>query len=257
MFIFFCFAPLNMLLCRASIFRGTVFLWSQKKSIYLFYLEYRQMSEAIYTLDGEVRTGKGKGASRRLRHAQRVPAIIYGGGQDPVSLSFEHKHVIKAQENEGFYSHILTVNVGGEPIQCILKDMQRHPFRLSVMHLDFQRVSADHKLQTTVPLHFINEDTNEALKAGGILNHLSNDIHISCLPAHLPEFIEVDVANLEIGQSLHISNVVLPEGVASVELAKGEGHDQALVNIHTPRGNAADEEEDAATAEAAAGASAE
>jgi large subunit ribosomal protein L25 len=204
------------------------------------------MSEAIYTLDGEVRTGKGKGASRRLRHANRVPAIIYGESKDPISLSFEHKHVIKAQENEGFYSHILTVNVGGEAIQCILKDMQRHPFRLAVMHLDFQRVSADHKLNTTVPLHFINEDTNEALKAGGVLNHLANDISITCLPAHLPQFIEVDVAGLEIGSSLHISDVILPEGVASVELAKGAAHDQALVNIQTPRGAAVEEDEEAA-----------
>lgn len=202
------------------------------------------MSEAIYTLEGEVRTGKGKGASRRLRHANRVPAIIYGEAKDPISLSFEHRHVIKAQENEGFYSHILTVNVGGEAIQCILKDMQRHPYKQAVMHLDFQRVSDDHKFQTTVPLHFINESTNEALKAGGVLNHLANDLDISCLPAHLPEFIEVDVANLEIGQSLHISDVVLPEGVSSVELAKGESHDQALVNIHTPRGAAADDEDE-------------
>jgi large subunit ribosomal protein L25 len=199
---------------------------------------------AIYTLDAQVRTDLGKGASRRLRHANQVPAIIYGEAKEPIAIAFEHKHVMKAQENEGFYSHLLTVNVNGEAVECILKDMQRHPFKPTVMHMDFQRVDANHKLNKTVPIHFINEDTNTAIKAGGVLNHLANDLDISCLPAHLPEFIEVDVANLEVGSSLHISDVILPEGVSSIELAKGEAHDQALVNIQVPRGTAADETEE-------------
>jgi large subunit ribosomal protein L25 len=203
---------------------------------------------AIYTLDAQVRTESGKGASRRLRHANRVPAIIYGEAKDPVAVSIEHKHVIKAQENEGFYSHLLTVNVDGEAVECILKDMQRHPYKPTVMHMDFQRVNPEHKLHKSVPLHFINEKSNAALKAGGVLTHLANDLDITCLPKDLPEFIEVDVANLEVGQSLHISDVTLPAGVSSVELAKGESHDQALVNIHTPRGAST---EDAAEEEAA------
>ena len=202
---------------------------------------------AIYTLDAEVRTDSGKGASRRLRHANKVPAIIYGEGKDPIAVSIEHKHVMKAQENEGFYSHLLTVNVGGEAVECILKDMQRHPFKPTVMHMDFMRVDASHKLHTTAPLHFINETTNEAIKAGGVLTHLANDINIICLPKDLPAFIEVDVANLEVGNSLHISDVKLPEGVVSAELAKGESHDQALVNISVPRGVVADEDADATT----------
>jgi large subunit ribosomal protein L25 len=118
--------------------------------------------------------------------------------------------------------------------------------------MDFMRVDATHKLQKTVPLHFINEDQNAAVKAGGVLTHLTNDVDISCLPKDLPAFVEVDVANLEVGSSLHISDIKLPEGVSSIELAKGEAHDQALVNIHTPRGNAGDDEEDAASEEAAA-----
>ena len=204
---------------------------------------------AIYTLDAQVRTDLGKGASRRLRHAMRVPSIIYGENKDPIAISFEHKHVMKAQENEGFYSHILTINVDGEAVECIIKDMQRHPFKPTVMHMDFQRIDANHKLNKSVPIHFINEDINAAIKAGGVFTHLSNEIDITCLPAHLPEFIEVDVANLEVGHSLHISDVVLPEGVSSIELAKGESHDQALVNIHTPRGAAAADEEEEAAAE--------
>jgi large subunit ribosomal protein L25 len=208
---------------------------------------------AIYTLDAEVRTDSGKGASRRLRHANKVPAIIYGEGKDPIAVAIEHKHVMKAQENEGFYSHLLTVNVGGEAVECILKDMQRHPFKPTVMHMDFLRVDASHKLHTTAPLHFINEENNAAIKAGGVLTRLANDIDIICLPKDLPAFIEVNVADLEVGQSVHISDVVLPEGVASAELAKGEAHDQALVNISVPRGASADDEDaEAGEGEAAA-----
>lgn len=201
------------------------------------------MSAAIYTFDAQVREDSGKGASRRLRHANLVPAIIYGGDKEPQSISLEHRHVIKAQENEGFYSNILTLNVAGEAVECIVKDMQRHPFKPVVMHLDFQRVSADTKIHTTVPLHFINEATNEAVKRGGVVNHLVIDVEISCLPASLPEYVEADMADLEEGQSLHLSDVILPEGVASVELGKGGTHDLAIANIQMPRGAAEDEEE--------------
>lgn len=208
------------------------------------------MSDAIYTLDAEVRTESGKGASRRLRHANKVPAILYGEKQDPISLTLEHKTVIRAQEFEGFYSHILTLNINGEAVECILKDMQRHPFKPVVMHLDFQRIDATHLLHTTVPVHFINEDSAEAVKNnGGTVAHHMNEIEVSCLPANLPEFIEVDVAAMEMGQTLHISDVTFPEGVTSVELAKGENHDQAVVTINAPKG-ASDEDE--ATEEEAA-----
>ena len=200
------------------------------------------MSEAIYTLDAQVRTDKGKGASRRLRHNEQVPAIIYGGEKEPVSIVLDHNKVIRAQENEGFYSHLLTLNVDGDAVEVILKDVQRHPFKPKVLHLDFQRVDATHKLHTKVPVHFINEETAAAVKSGGTVAHHINELEITCLPAHLPEFIEVDVADLELGHTLHLSDINLPEGVVSVELAKGEGHDQAVVTINAPKGGSSEEE---------------
>ncbi len=203
---------------------------------------------ALYTFDAKLRTDTGKGASRRLRHANLVPAIIYGGDKEPQSVTLEHRHILKAQENEGFYSHILTLDVEGDKVECIVKDMQRHPYKPVVMHLDFQRIDASHKLTTNVPLHFVNESTNAAVKRGGVVNHLVNSIDITCLPAHLPEFIEVNLADLEEGHSVHLSDLKLPKGVSSVDLSKGEDHDLAVANIQMPRGAAADsaEAEDAA-----------
>jgi large subunit ribosomal protein L25 len=197
----------------------------------------------LFTLNAEVRTDLGKGASRRLRHANKVPAILYGEGQAPVSLTLEHKHVFRAQQEEAFYSHVLTLNVDGKPVECLIKDMQRHPFKQIIMHLDFLRIDATHAIHTNAPIHFINEE--EAAKKGGTVAHHINDIAISCLPADLPEFIEVNVANLEIGQTLHLSDITLPEGVTSDELAKGESHDQAVATLNAPKGNSDDSEDEA------------
>jgi large subunit ribosomal protein L25 len=197
----------------------------------------------LFTLNAEVRTDLGKGASRRLRHANKVPAILYGEGQAPVSLTLEHKHVFRAQQEEAFYSHVLTLNVDGKPVECLIKDMQRHPFKQIIMHLDFLRIDATHAIHTNAPIHFINEE--EAVKKGGTVAHHINDIAISCLPADLPEFIEVNVANLEIGQTLHLSDITLPEGVTSDELAKGESHDQAVATLNAPKGNSDDSEDEA------------
>lgn len=202
------------------------------------------MSEAIYTLDAEVRTDLGKGASRRLRHADKVPAILYGAGKDPVSLVLAHNKVIHAQENEGFYSHILTLNVGGEKVEAILKDIQRHPYKPKVLHMDFQRVDANSKVHTSVPLHFINEEA--AVKAGATIAHHINEIQITCLPAQLPEFVEVDLADVAVGATVHLSDLKLPAGVTSDELAKGADHDQAVVTINAPKGGASESEEEAA-----------
>jgi large subunit ribosomal protein L25 len=204
----------------------------------------------LFTLEAEVRTDLGKGASRRLRHANKVPAILYGEGQDPVSLTLEHKNVFRAQQEEAFYSHVLTLNIDGKPVECLIKDMQRHPFKQVVMHLDFLRIDATHAVHTNAPIHFINEDI--AAKTGGTIAHNVNDIAISCLPADLPEFIEVDVASMEIGQTLHLSDITLPKGVTSDELAKGESHDQAVVTLNAPKVAASDDEEEAPAAEAPA-----
>lgn len=201
----------------------------------------------LFTLEAEVRTDLGKGASRRLRHANKVPAILYGEGQEPVSLTLEHKNVFRAQQEEAFYSHVLTINVDGKPVECLLKDMQRHPFKQVIMHLDFLRVDAKHAIHTNVPVHFINEDKAE--KKGGKIAHHINEIAISCLPANLPEFIEFDVAGVEVGQTLHLSDITLPKGVTSDELAKGESHDQAVVTLNAPKGKSDDSEAEEAAAE--------
>lgn len=195
----------------------------------------------LFTLDAEVRTDLGKGASRRLRHANKVPAILYGANQEPVSVTLEHKHVFRAQQEEAFYSHVLTLNVDGKPVECLLKDMQRHPYKQLVMHLDFLRVDAKQAVHVNVPVHFVNEEAAE--KKGGKVTHHINEIAVSCLPSNLPEFIEVDASALEVGQTLHLSDISLPSGVTSDELAKGESHDQAVISLNAPKGSASSEEE--------------
>ena len=201
------------------------------------------MSEAIYTLEATVRTDKGTGASRRLRHANQVPAILYGADKEPQNIALAHNKVWQAQANEGFYSHILTLVVDGEKQEAILKDVQRHPFKPTILHLDFQRVDANHKLHTNVPVHFIGEET--AVKSGGTVAHTMTELEVTCLPKDLPEFIEVNVAELELGQTLHISDLTLPAGVSSVELGKGESHDLAVVTLHAPKGASEEESEEA------------
>jgi large subunit ribosomal protein L25 len=218
------------------------------KVIVIIFLE-NIMSEAIFELDAEVRTDLGKGASRRLRRADKVPAILYGADKEPVSLTLAHNKVIQAQEFEAFYSHVLTLNIGGEKVEALVKDMQRHPYKPKVMHLDFLRVDATHAVHMTVPLHFVNEDSADSIKLqGGHAEHHMADVEISCLPANLPEYIEVDIANVELGQTLHLSDLTLPEGVSLLELQKGEGHDLAVVTVKAAKGgsDAAEGEEETA-----------
>jgi large subunit ribosomal protein L25 len=205
------------------------------------------MSNTTYTYDAELRVETGTGASRRLRREDKVPAILYGADKEALSLTFAHKDMIKAQEDEGFYTHILTLNVGGEKVEAILKDIQRHPFKPKLTHLDFQRVDATHKLTTKVPLHFIGED--KVTKAGATVVHQLTDVEVSCLPKALPEFIEVNVSDLVAGDSIHISDLQLPAGVASVELGKGEGHDLSVVTIKANKAAPAEDEEASDAAE--------
>jgi large subunit ribosomal protein L25 len=221
------------------------YLWSQKITTLFIYLRVLNMTD-LFTLEAEVRTDLGKGASRRLRHANKVPAILYGEGQEPVSLTLEHKNVYRAQQEEAFYSHVLTINIDGKPVECLLKDMQRHPFKQLVMHMDFLRIDATHAVHVNAPVHFINEDTAE--KKGGVITHHVNEIAVSCLPADIPEFIEVDVSGLEVGVTLHLSDIALPKGVTSDELAKGESHDQAVASLNAPK-VAKDEDDSEAPAE--------
>ena len=207
---------------------------------------------ATFTLTAELRTDTGKGASRRLRHANRVPAIIYGADKEPAMLTIGHDELFHACADEAFFSHILTIDFDGKSEQVIIKDMQRHPAKIQITHADFQRIDADHALHVNVPIHFINEETSVGVKAGGIISHEMTELEVSCLPKDLPEFIEMDIIDVDVDESLHLSDIKLPEGVSLVELMHGKSHDQSVVSIHLPRGAHEEEEGEEAAAEAAA-----
>jgi len=205
-----------------------------------------------FSVEAETRTDLGKGASRRLRHTEKFPAVVYGAGKDPVSLTIDHKKFLHSLENEAFYSHILTLIVDGKEEQVVLKDLQRHPAKIAVMHADFLRVSANEKLHMHVPLHFVNADACPGAKEGGLVTHSMTDVEIACLPKDLPEFLEVDLSSLELDHSLHMSDITLPAGVEIVELSHGEGHDQPIAACHMTRGAQEEDEEAVAAPEAAA-----
>ncbi|AMO57773.1 50S ribosomal protein L25 [Endozoicomonas montiporae] len=199
------------------------------------------MSEAII-LSAVARKDVGKGASRRLRHEDKVPAIIYGGEAEPMQVTLQGKAVRKALEAESFYSQIVTLDIEGTDQQVILKDVQRHPAKEYAMHMDFLRVDATHAVTTHVPLHFINEDSCVGVKAGGAINHARVEVEVKCLPADLPEFIEVDMAAVELGGHVHLSDLTLPEGVQLVALLQGEGHDLDVASVQKTRGAAEEDE---------------
>ena len=203
-----------------------------------------------FIVEAELRTDLGKGASRRLRHEEKFPAVVYGAGKDAVSLTLDHKKYIHNLEDEAFYSHILTLKVGGKKEQVILKDLQRHPAKIAVMHADFLRVNAKEKLHMNVPLHFINEEECPGAKEGGLITHNMTEVEITCLPKDLPEYLEVDVSTLELDHSLHLSDISLPAGVEIVALTHGEDYDQSIAACHLTRGSKGDETEDAEVTEA-------
>lgn len=188
-----------------------------------------------FELNAEPRSDMGKGASRRLRHAGKVPAIMYGGDKDPEALTLSHNEVLRNLEHEAFYSHILTVKSGGSETQAILRDLQRHPSKAVIMHMDLQRVSATEKLKTQVPVHVLGEEAAVGVKAGGLVSHDLTEVAVECLPKDLPEFIEVDISELGVGESIHLSALSVPEGVTLTELARGEDHDISVVSIHAKR----------------------
>ena len=209
-----------------------------------------------FELVGEIRNDVGKGASRRLRRENKIPAILYGGGKDSVSMVLDHDRVVHQLEREAFFSHILDVRIGSDVEKAVLRDVQRHPHKPRLLHLDLQRVSATEKLHMHVPLHFVNENIAPGVKTGGgIVSHLMADVEIACLPSNLPEYIEVDVSGLDIGDVLHLSDLKLPQGVEIPALAHDEEgeHDQPVVTIHLPRAVVEAEEEAAPAEEAAPG----
>lgn len=176
------------------------------------------------------RKDEGKGASRRLRRAAQLPGIIYGGDAAPQSIQLEHEKTWLASQNEWFYSSILSLDVDGKVEQVLLRDMQRHPYKQQIMHVDFQRIRAGEAIRVSVPLHFLNEDESPAGKASDVvIGHEHNDVQVSCLPKDLPEFLEVDLADLKLGDTIHLSDIKLPAGVEIPELKLGKEHDVAIV----------------------------
>ncbi len=205
------------------------------------------MSNA-FELDCSVREDQGKGASRRLRRLNNaIPAVLYGGDKEPVSLTIAHDDILHATENEAFFSHIITLNIDSKKEKAVIKALQRHPAKPFIMHADFLRVSDKQAIVVKVPIHFLNEDKCVGVKMGGgnILKTL-NEIEVSCLPKDLPEFIEVDMLEVDLGDTVHLSDITLPEGVTSVALSHGDDSDLSVATVQQPRG--AMEEEEAADA---------
>lgn len=204
------------------------------------------------TIKASKREGKGTGASRRLRRAGNVPGVIYGAGKDAVSVQLDHKDLFLQFRHEAFHASILSLDLEGKKEQVLLRDYQMHPVRNQIMHIDFQRVSATEKIHVKAPLHFINADEGPGVKLGsGIVTHILTEAEISCLAKDLPEFIEVDLGAMEVGQTVHLSEIKLPKGVEFVQLA--HGNDAAVASVTKPRGAASSEvEADAESAEPAA-----
>ena len=209
---------------------------------------------ANYELNAEVREVKGKGASRRLRRLEAItPAIVYGGEKAPQNVTLALKDLNKAFEDEGFFSHIVTLNVGSTAEQVLIKDVQRHPYKPVVLHVDFQRVSDDTIIKQHIPLHFINEDICKGVKLqGGKVTHVTSDVVVICAAKNLPEFIEVDFTDVEVGTQIHLSDLKLPEGVEILALTHGSDHDASIAHVDVPKGSAADDEDEEAAGEEAA-----
>jgi large subunit ribosomal protein L25 len=207
-----------------------------------------------FELVAEFRETQGKGASRRLRHDGKVPAILYGGDSAARTLTLSHQKLLIMLDNERFYSTILSLKVGDQTQAAILKDVQRHPYKNAIVHVDFQRVDEKEKIRISIPLHFTGASVSPGVKSqGGIVSHMRTQAEVSCLPKDLPEFIEVDISALALNESIHLSQLKLPEGVILVELAK---EDAAVVAIHSPRAEEPEPTAAAAGAPAAEGAAA-
>ena len=196
-----------------------------------------------FTINAKSREDTGKGASRRLRRLTgEVPAIIYGGKKDAEKISILHKDITKALENDAVYSSIISLSIDGKAEDTIIKDIQRHPAKQIILHMDFLRVSKTTKLQTRVPLNFINEDTCVGVKlGGGLIAHTMTDIEVSCLPKDLPESIDVDMAEVGVGQIVHLSDLTLPDGVESVSLSQGADYDLTVATVNKQKAVEIDE----------------
>lgn len=213
------------------------------------------MSNEEFELNCTVRSDLGKGASRRLRRLnESIPAVLYGGGKDAVSLTIAHKDIAKATANEAFFSHIITLNVGSKKEKAVIKALQRHPAKPFILHADFLRVSDKQAITVKVPIHFLNEEKCIGVKlSGGNILKTLNEIEVSCLPKDLPEYIEVDMLEIDLGESVHLSDITLPENVSSVALSHGEGSDLSVAIVQAPKGSADEDQVEAAEGEGEAG----
>ena len=202
-----------------------------------------------FEINAQARTLQGSGASRRLRRAGKVPGIIYGGEATPQAIEIDHNELLLNLKKEAFHASILNIVLDGKKQQVLLRDTQRHAYKPLVLHIDFQRVDAKQELHIKVPLHFINEETAPGVKlSGGLVNHVITEIDIQCLPKDLPEFIEIDIGALNVGDSIHISEIKLPKGV---KLGQHGADDSVVVGV-VGKGGGSDEEAAAAEGEAAA-----
>lgn len=185
------------------------------------------------------RVEQGTGASRRLRRAGSVPGVVYGGAGEAIAVSLNHNDLYHAMQHESFHASILALKIDGVLEPVLLRDAQYHPWKQQVLHVDFQRVDQNEKIHIKVPLHFTNEENAPGIKTGGgTVSHIVNEVEVSCLPAQLPEFLEVDLSSLEAGQSLHLSDIKLPEGLELVALKHGDN--ATVVTINAPKGGTAD-----------------
>lgn len=208
-----------------------------------------------FELHAEPRTDLGSGASRRLRRTDKVPAVVYGASKAPQAVAIGHNELVHALENEAFYSHILSLKTGGGEERVVLKDLQRHPSKPKILHVDLQRVSEMQKLHMHIPLHFVGEAAAPGVKEGGIVTHHMIDVEVTCLPKDLPEYVEVDISGLGLNAAVHLSEIALPSGVEIVGLSQGPEYDLPVASIHHAR--AAKEEEAGAAGEGETGAEAE
>lgn len=189
-----------------------------------------------FELTAEAREDVGRGASRRLRRSGKLPGIVYGANKEATAITLDHDDVVHHIEHEAFYSHILTLKLGKEKQKVVLKDMQRHPFKPRILHIDLQRVSESEELTMRVPLHFINEEKCIGVKRdGGVISHLVTELEITCLPKDLPEYIEVDMLNVNVGDTIHLGDLKLPEGVEAYSLSHGGDTSAPVVSVHIPK----------------------
>lgn len=199
---------------------------------------------SVFEFDAVSRTSAGTGSAKAVRRKGNVPAVIYGGSSGSELLELSHNEVTKKLANEAVYSHVLQLNIEGKVQNAILKGLQRHPARDNIIHMDFLRISMNEKIKVHVPLHFINEETSVGVKAGGVVTHSMVEIEVSCLPADLPEYIEVDMEAVDIGGSIHLAEVVAPKGVEILALTHGDDHNLPVAQIVKTRGPAEEEVSD-------------